>query len=95
MVGVVIQIETLGSMWFIDEDQKRYLRMPKTEGPRAPGWWELPEPGDPLNDLEWHSMVDWQIAPSDLGQMILYIEYESKDGNPKVLIAPDAEIIHS
>lgn len=58
----MIRIETEGSFWFIDDEY--YMRVPKYEGPREPGWWDDPEPGNPLRDLEHHHCEGWHIIPT-------------------------------
>lgn len=58
----MIKIESRGSFWLIDEEAKKYLRMPKTESPREPGWWIDPQPGDMLYDLEWHEYDRWEMV---------------------------------
>lgn len=60
----MIRIESEGSFWFINERESYYIRVPKREGPRKPGTWEEPEPGNPLRDLEQHYMEDWRIIPT-------------------------------
>lgn len=55
------RVETQGSIWLLDDDQHRYLRMPKTEEPREAGWWDDPA-GSALEDLTWHPMNSWRIS---------------------------------
>lgn len=55
------RIETEGSIWFIVEAASIYYRTPKGEGPREPGDWEEPEPGNPLHDLEAHPYEAWCV----------------------------------
>lgn len=50
-------------MWYLDESAHVYRRAPKQEGPRAPGAWREPEPGDPLYDLEPHPYEECAILP--------------------------------
>jgi hypothetical protein len=85
-----ITIESKGSVWLIDEVNQQYMRMPKTEGPRAPGPWEEPEPGTALYDLEWHPMVEWDIID---GTLHLWHPSDNYEGGIAVVSAPDAEII--
>lgn len=57
-------IESLGSVWLIDENEKHYCRLPRTEGPRQspPGEdWGGPDAGD-LQDLVWHPYLEWSIS---------------------------------
>lgn len=58
----MIKIESKGSFWLIDEEAKKFVRMPKTEQQREPGWWREPEPGDLLYDLEWHDYHRWEMV---------------------------------
>ncbi len=74
------KIETNGSFWFFDEVNRKYLRMPKQEGPR-----ERPEWGDEraglLQDLVWHDYADWKVVH---GRLI--ISFEDHD---RVVKAPN------
>ena len=79
-------VETMGSVWLIDEDQMTYLRMPKREGPRENGWGDADQ-GD-LADLVWHPFTEWEIRDV-LGQECLLIRTQSPGGG---VIAPDAVI---
>lgn len=57
------RVTTDGSVWVLDDDQNRYARMPRHEGPRKspPGEdWGGSEAG-PLEDLQWHDMASWEI----------------------------------
>lgn len=58
----MIVVESQGSMWYLDEQVGAYRRAPKQEGPRSPGPWREPEPGDPLFDLEPHPMLAWAMV---------------------------------
>lgn len=60
----MIRIETEGSFWFINERESYYVRAPKGEGPREPGDWDDPEPGNPLRDLEHHHCEGWHVIPT-------------------------------
>lgn len=61
-----VRVVSDGSVWIIDDDLSRYCRMPKREGPRAPGPngedWGGPDAGE-LEDLKWHPMVRWELVP--------------------------------
>lgn len=57
-----VRIESVGSIWFLDEAGGEYLRLPKTEGPReSPEGedWGGPDAGG-LEDLKWHPMFGWE-----------------------------------
>lgn len=66
MIRPTTVIDTLGSVWHIDDDTKVYVRTPKNEGPRAPGPegqdWGGPgaEPG--LQDQVEHPFESWEIV---------------------------------
>ena len=79
-------VETMGSVWLLDEDNCVYLRMPKHEGPRSNGWGAADQ-GD-LADLVWHPFESWEIADR-FGQPILMIHTDSPGGG---VVAPDAVI---
>lgn len=53
----MLRIESVGSIWLIDEDLKRYMRMPKTEKPREPKPYY--DQHESLDDLVWHSYSRW------------------------------------
>lgn len=57
------RVETKGSVWMLDDDQLRYARMPKHEGPRLspPGADWGGSGACALQDLVWHPMVRWEI----------------------------------
>lgn len=55
------RIESIGSIWWLDDDRLEYLRAPKHEGPRTSPEdedWGGPGAGE-LQDLRWHPMVRW------------------------------------
>lgn len=56
------RIETVGSVWVIDDDLGRYCRFPKSEAPRLNPKWGGPEAGL-LQDAVWHDFteayIDW------------------------------------
>jgi hypothetical protein len=92
----MIRVESRGSIWLIDQDLGRYMRLPKHEIPRDPEWslgW--------LSDLEWHPFESWWIttesfgAKDDNGTLFLYapptLVIRPSDSRRKVY-APDAYI---
>lgn len=78
-----LKIETNGSFWFFDEVNRKYLRMPKQEGPR-----ERPEWGDEragrLQDLYWHDYDRWEVIN---GKLIIHFEDDDR-----VVFAPNPVI---
>jgi hypothetical protein len=74
------RIETLGSVWFLDEDGSEYIRLPKTEGPRSPGPngedWGGVDAGE-LQDLVWHPMFGWEIRSGlAFDRLIIFVDQE-------------------
>lgn len=73
-----MRVESLGSVWFLDDDAHEYLRMPKTEGPRPKGPngedWGGPDAGH-LQDLIWQPMVSWSI--SEHGRLRIVVDEDS------------------
>lgn len=59
-----VRVESVGSIWLIDEYEKVYCRMPKVEGPRlSPVGKDWGGPGaGALQDLVWHDFIEWYIA---------------------------------
>jgi hypothetical protein len=57
----VIKIESKGSIWTIDEDLKKYMRMPKHEQPREKPQWGDHRAGA-LQDFVWHEYEKWEIV---------------------------------
>jgi hypothetical protein len=93
----VIKVESRGSMWLIDHDLGRYLRMPKEEVPRNPEW-SL----GTLEDLVWHDYESWWIsyesfgAKDATGTLFLYAPPTlviRPSGSPRKVCAPDAYIV--
>lgn len=35
------RVESVGSIWLMDEDNGRYIRLPKSEGPRPSPAWDI------------------------------------------------------
>lgn len=73
------RVESEGSLWLLDDEQGRYCRMPKQEGPR----WSPPEKdwggetAGPLQDLKWHPMSGWEIRPVfDGTRLVIYLDDE-------------------
>lgn len=58
------RIETLGSIWVIDEGCNRYCRFPKTEAGRERPEWGNAEAGL-LQDAVWHDYDHWEIKPEE------------------------------
>lgn len=92
----MIKVESRGSYWFIDQDLRRYLRMPKHEVPRDPEW-SLGK----LEDLVWHDYEDWWIAAESFGALdeqgtlFLYGPHTlviQPCDYPRRVLAPDAHI---
>lgn len=55
----VVRIESKGSIWFFNEIDKTYIRMPKAEKPRNnPEWGNTP---GPLQDFVPHPYVKYEI----------------------------------
>lgn len=62
------RVETKGSVWLLDDDARRYARMPKHEGPRLSppdADWGGADAG-PLEDLKWHPMDAWEIRENPI-----------------------------
>jgi hypothetical protein len=86
-----VTVESLGSVWLIDETRECYLRMPKAEMKRLPGNWAEPEPGDALYDLEWHPMERWWISEVPVPVMTAtgVAEHAEHDCPLLVIVQPD------
>jgi hypothetical protein len=56
----MIRVESIGSIWWIDEENMKYSRTPKVERPR-----DFPANGDgtPLKDLKWFPFTHWVLLP--------------------------------
>ena len=63
------RVESVGSVWFFDAANQRYMRMPNHEGPR-----ERPEWGDSragaCEDHVWHAASDWWACDGDRRMVI-------------------------
>lgn len=86
----MIRVETLGSMWLIDDVERRYCRFPKHEGPRDRPEWGGPDAGA-LQDIVWHDFAgDWTIFPDGR----LGIQVEKRGGDLWwCVFAPDARLV--
>jgi hypothetical protein len=78
-VNIFTRIETLGSVWFFDEDLKRYQRFPKGEKPREKPEWGNADAGV-LQDGVWHDYERYDV--DDLRLLIYY------EGQPNPAYAP-------
>lgn len=61
-------VETSGSVWYFDDEEGLYVRVPLNEGPRPPGPngedWGGPGAGW-MQDGVPHNLVSWKIAGDD------------------------------
>lgn len=62
------RIETVGSIFEIDEDLMRYRRWPKQEAPRDNPEWSDSRAGA-LQDFVWHSYERWE---TDFAHLRIY-----------------------
>jgi hypothetical protein len=83
---VTTRIESFGSIWEIDEDDLRYRRFPKWEGPREKMEWGTTE--GPLKDFEWHPYSEWRIIERHEMQFIVIVTGENANGEPTGVRAP-------
>jgi hypothetical protein len=80
------RIESRGSYWEIDEEDLRYRRWPKYEGPREnPEWGK----NGVLQDAIWHPFVRWEyrFVGTPYEELVIVIR-EQDDGNNHVVRAP-------
>lgn len=58
------RVETLGSVWLLDEIDMVYMRLPKGEGPRkSPEGADWTGPGaGVMQDYVWHPFTEWWIT---------------------------------
>lgn len=84
------RVETLGSVWLIDDVEKRYCRMPKSEKPRENGWGD--ETAGVLQDAVWHAFEGgWWISDTT-GRLVIQVEFvEGRDW--LVVSAPNAVVL--
>lgn len=84
------RIETLGSIFEIDELDRRYRRFPKHEAPRERPEWSDERAGR-LQDGIWHPYLSWEIrvVPS-LGEWerLLIMTHVNEDGKGAYVVAP-------
>lgn len=78
------KVESTGSLWYIDEENRRYLRMPKEEKPRPNGWGG-PDQGE-LQDLVWHPFIDWHVDAERL-QLRIHT-HDNEHGKAMFVVAP-------
>lgn len=74
---MIRRVETVGSVFEFDEQDRRYRRWPKSEAPR-----ERPEWGTtrgPLMDAVWHPFVDWSVETGQWGVRRLLITVARND----------------
>lgn len=76
-----VRVETLGSIWFIDEIEGEYIRMPREEGPRRPGPngedWGGADADPGLQDLVWHKQYGWEIRPGEaISRLVIFTDPE-------------------
>ena len=83
------KVESLGSFWFFDEENLRYMRMPKTEQPRENGWGG-PDQGE-LQDLVWHDYITWFIDHDHQRVSQLKIQVPAPGTRPYYVVAPMPE----
>ena len=78
------RIESVGSIWLLDEEQSRYMRMPKREEPRPNGWGGPDQ--EQLQDLVWLPFIGWRIDPERL-QLRIHT-HDNEHGKPMCVVAP-------
>lgn len=78
----LITINTLGSKWSFDQDNKRYRRTPLDGQPRDDP--QTGNQGGPLDDNVWHPYVSWDIDSSNKLTVNL--------GEGPVVTAPEAYV---
>lgn len=84
----MVRIESVGSVWEIDEDDLRYRRWPKTEGPRENPEWGGPDAGA-LQDFVWHPFLSWRVATNRFSETRLVIVTEvDHNGEETAVTAP-------
>ena len=87
----VVRVETLGSIFVIDEDLERYCRFPLQEGPRERPEWGGPDAGD-LQDLVWHDYAGgWFIHPIT-DRLVIRVREEPGTGEWWGVSAPYARV---
>ena len=84
----IVRVESLGSVWEIDENLNRYRRFPKTEtGREKPEWSD--ERAGALQDAVWHDFTgDWEIRKRPI-----VVEWDWVEDRP-VMGAQSILVIH-
>lgn len=82
------KVESAGSFWLIDEENCRYLRMPKHEGPRENGWGAADQGA--LADLTWHPFIDWRKSDDPVfgRRLMIHTHDDPTTGKPMYVVAP-------
>lgn len=76
----VTRVETLGSLWMIDNDLRRYCRFPKHEAPRERPEWSDERAGR-LRDSVWHDFAgSWEV--DQYGRLVIQVYEERETGTP-------------
>lgn len=78
----IVKIESRGSYWWINEDERVHMRLPKTEAPREREEWGNALAGK-LQDAVWHEYESWELVDRSLR-----IHYLDHMGNELVVFAP-------
>ena len=85
-----VKVESDGSLWWIDDTLRQYLRLPKHEGPRENPQWGSTEAGL-LQDAKWHDFTgEWEISDVDGRLRIWWGEFPEECVN-----APNARVVGS
>lgn len=83
------RVETKGSVWLIDDVERRYCRFPKHEGPRENGWGG-PDAGS-LQDAVWHPLIAWEIDARE--RLLLTVPHAMKPDMVEIVVAPLATVV--
>lgn len=87
---MTVRVETLGSVWLIDETERRYCRFPLEEKPRENGWGG-PDAGT-LQDGVWHDFAgQWYIH--DLSGRLIIETHWDPDQGWWIVSAPFARVV--
>jgi hypothetical protein len=87
----MVRVETVGSVWLIDETEGRYCRFPLEEKPRERAEWGDERAGD-LQDLVWHDFAgQWRIDDYT-GRLFIETRW-SEDEGWWVVTAPRARVV--
>ena len=100
-------VETNGSVWWLDDGDMTYMRLPKSEMPRERAEWSDERAGV-LQDAVWHPMTGWRIRPHPAHavgspECLLHcpncpglrIHYVDADGEEQTTWAPNAHIVRT